>query len=276
MTLSERIEQSTAYVAEQLGDLKPEVGMILGSGLGEYADCLEEAIKIPYGDIPGFLRSTVEGHEGQFVVGKRGGLTVLAMQGRFHYYEGYSQQEITMPVRVMRKLGIETLVVTNAAGGVNTAFAEGALMLIADHINYSGQNPLIGANLDEFGPRFPDMSNVYTPVLRKRLLERTESEGIDLAQGVYAMFSGPCYETPAEVRFARAMGADAVGMSTVPETMVAAHAGMQVLGISCITNMAAGILDAPLHHGEVVETANRVRKTFTRVLDLVLEVVVER
>jgi len=275
MTLSERIAASTAYIAEQLGGLKPRVGMILGSGLGDYANELENAVKIPYADIPGFLRSTVEGHEGQFVAGTRGGVTILAMQGRFHYYEGYTQQETTIPVRVMRKLGIDTLVVTNAAGGINTAFAEGALMLITDHINFSGQNPLIGQNLDEFGPRFPDMTNVYTPALRKALLAKTDGEGIDLAQGIYVMFSGPCYETPAEIRFARTMGADAVGMSTVPEAMVAAHAGMQVLGISCITNMAAGVLDQPLDHSEVMETAERVRSTFTRVLDLTLGIIAE-
>ena len=272
MTLSQRIADSTEYVKEKLKGFKPQVGMILGSGLGDYADDFEDPIYIPYGDIPGFLRSTVEGHAGRFVAGKRGGVPILAMQGRFHYYEGYSQQEITMPVRLMKKLGIDTLFVTNAAGGINTNFAEGALMLITDHINYSGQNPLIGENLEEFGFRFPDMSNIYTPELRKKLLEKTKAEGIDLAQGVYVFFTGPSYETPAEIRFARIMGGDAVGMSTAPETIVASHAKMKVLGISCITNMAAGVLDAPLNHEEVMETANRVKKTFTRVLDLALTV----
>jgi len=275
MTLSKRIEESTAYIKSKLGDLAPRVGLILGSGLGDYANSLEGAVKIPYADIPGFLTSTVEGHAGQFVAGRRGGMTVLAMQGRFHFYEGYAQSEITIPVRVMSKLGIDTLVVTNAAGGVNTSFAEGALVAITDHINYSGQNPLIGQNLDEFGPRFPDMTNIYTKALRTRLLEKTSAEGIDLAEGVYVMFSGPSYETPAEIRFTRAMGGDVVGMSTVPEAIVASHCGMRVLGISCVTNMAAGVLDQPLDHSEVVETANRVHSTFVRVLDLALETVQE-
>jgi len=270
MTLLERIEKSTAYIQQKLGGQHPQVGMILGSGLGDYADTLEQAIQIPYGEIPGFLHSTVEGHKGQLVIGQRGGRTILAMQGRFHYYEGYCQQEITIPVRVMKKLGIETVVITNAAGGVNAAFAEGALMVIADHINYSGQNPLIGKNLDEFGPRFPDMTHVYDPALRKRLIETAAAEGINLAEGVYIMFSGPNYETPAEIRFCRAIGADAVGMSTVPEAIVAAHCGIRVLGISCITNMAAGMTGAALNHEEVMETSTRVKKTFTRVLDIVL------
>jgi len=270
MTLLERIERSTAYIQQKLGGQQPQVGMILGSGLGDYADTLEQAIQIPYAEIPGFLHSTVEGHKGQLVIGQRGDRTILAMQGRFHYYEGYCQQEITIPVRVMKKLGIETVVITNAAGGVNAAFAEGALMVIADHINYSGQNPLIGKNLDEFGPRFPDMTHVYDPALRKRLMETAAAEGIDLAEGVYIMFSGPNYETPAEIRFCRAIGADAVGMSTVPEAIVAAHCGMRVLGISCITNMAAGMTGAALNHEEVMETSTRVKKTFTRVLDIVL------
>ena len=270
MNLSKRIEESTTYIQSKLGHLKPQVGLILGSGLGAYADDLEDAICIPYADIPGFLTSTVEGHAGQFVAGRRCGVTVLAMQGRFHFYEGYSQQEITIPVRVMRKLGIDTLFITNAAGGVNTSYGEGALVVLTDHINYSGQNPLIGHNLDEFGPRFPDMSTVYNPELREKVLELASAEGIALAQGVYVMFSGPCYETPAEVRFARIMGGDLVGMSTVPEAIVANHCGMRVLGISCVTNMAAGVLDQPLDHSEVMETATRVRKTFVRVLDLAL------
>ena len=273
MSISNRITESTAYIQSKLGNLKPQVGLILGSGLGAYANDLDDAVCIPYGDIPGFLTSTVEGHAGQFVAGKRNGVTVLAMQGRFHFYEGYSQQEITIPVRVMKKLGIDTIFITNAAGGVNTDFGEGALMVITDHINYSGANPLIGPNLDEFGPRFPDVSYVYTPALRAKVLELAEKDGIKLRQGVYVMFSGPNYETPAEVRFARTMGGDAVGMSTAPEAIVAAHCGMRVLGISCITNMAAGVLDQPLDHSEVTETANRVHSTFIRLLDLALTAV---
>jgi len=275
MDYKTRIEESAAYIKVRLGTLRPQVGLILGSGLGAYADDLEDQIHIPYADIPGFLTSTVEGHVGRFVAGRRGGMTVLAMQGRFHYYEGYSQQETTIPVRVMKKLGIDTLVITNAAGGVNTSFAEGALMVITDHINFSGQNPLIGPNLDEFGPRFPDMTTIYDSALRTQLIDRAKAEGIDLDRGVYVMFSGPNYETPAEVRFARIMGGDVVGMSTVPEAIVAYHAKMRVLGISCVTNMAAGVLDQPLHHGEVVEVANRVHGTFVRVLDLALGVIAE-
>ncbi|MCL2368354.1 MAG: purine-nucleoside phosphorylase [Oscillospiraceae bacterium] len=273
MTLLERINTSTSYLESKLEGRKPQVGMILGSGLGDYADQLENPIAIPYADIPGFLSSTVEGHRGQFMVGEREGKMIIAMQGRFHYYEGYSQAEITMPVRVMKKLGVETLFITNAAGGINLSFAEGALMVISDHINFSGQNPLIGPNLDEFGPRFPDMTRVYTKELREAVISSAKSEGIELQEGVYIMYSGPNYETPAEIRFMRTMGGDAVGMSTAPEAIVAAQAGLRVLGISCITNMAAGVLDQPLDHAEVMITAERVRKTFTRVLDLALTVI---
>jgi len=275
MSLLARIEESAAYIRSKLGALQPTVGLILGSGLGAYADDLEDQIIIPYGEIPGFFVSTVVGHKGQLLAGRRGGLTVLAMQGRSHYYEGHTQAEITLPVRVMKLLGIDTLIITNAAGGVNEAFAEGALMVINDHINFSGQNPLIGPNLNDFGPRFPAMTKVYDKNLRNRVLEKAKAEGITLNEGVYMMFSGPCYETAAEVRFARIAGADAVGMSTVPEVIVAAHADMRVLGISCITNMGAGMLDQHLSHGEVEEVAKRVRGTFVRVLDLALSIIKE-
>jgi len=275
MLLRDRIEQSVEYLQRKLGGYSPQVAMILGSGLGEYADALINRIEIPYEEIPGFPISTVEGHKGQFVVGERKGITVLAMQGRFHYYEGYSQQEITLPVRVMKRLGIETLFITNAAGGVNLSFAEGALMVITDHINFSFGNPLVGENLAEYGPRFPDLTTVYTPNLREKVIDKALDHGIQLDQGVYVMFSGPNYETPAEVRLARFMGADAVGMSTVPEAIVAAHSGMRVLGLSCITNMAAGVLETPLNHDDVVNVAARVRVNFIQVLDLSLEVVGE-
>lgn len=271
MSISERIAAATTYVKAQLAHRKPLIAMILGSGLGDYAHGLENPIYISYNDIPGFLQSTVEGHAGQFVIGEKFGKTVLAMQGRFHFYEGYSQEEITIPVRVMKALGIDLLLITNAAGGVNVNFTEGALMLITDHINFSGTNPLMGKNLDEFGPRFPDMSTVYCPQLRQQLLSATKKAGITLEQGVYMFFSGPCYETPAEVRFARFCGGDAVGMSTVPEAIVAAHCQMKVLGISCITNMAAGVLEQALDHGDVIEVAKRVKADFTQVLDLVVE-----
>jgi len=270
MELTKRIDEAAAYIRSKLGDRKPQVGLILGSGLGAYADDLEDAVCIPYSEIPGFLVSTVEGHRGQLVAGRRAGMSVLAMQGRFHYYEGYSQQEITLPVRVMKSLGIGDLIITNAAGGINESFGEGVLMLITDHINYSGQNPLIGPNLSSFGPRFPAMTKVYDPVLRRRLQDAAKAEGIDLREGIYTMYSGPNYETPAEIRFFRAIGADAVGMSTVPEVIVAAHCDMRVLGISCITNMAAGMSDVHLSHAEVEATASRVRGTFIRVVDLAL------
>ena len=273
MSLSKRIEESAAYIQSKLGGLTPKVGLILGSGLGGYADTLEGAVQIPYGEIPGFLVTTVEGHRGQLVAGSRAGVCVLAMQGRSHFYEGYAQDEITLPVRVMKKLGIETIIITNAAGGVNETFAEGALMVINDHINFSGCNPLTGPNLSEFGTRFPAMTKVYDPGLRRRVMEKAQAEGIQLTEGVYMMFSGPNYETPAEIRFARIIGADAVGMSTVPEVIVAAHAEMRVLGISCITNMAAGMRDEHLSHSEVEDVAKRVHSTFVRVLDLALAVI---
>lgn len=245
----------------------PEIGIILGSGLGDYADNIEDKMCIPYGELPNFPVSTVSGHSGQFVIGKIHGKMVIAMQGRVHYYEGYSQRQITLPVRIMKHLGIKKMVITNAAGGVNEKFEPGTLMMISDHINYSGSNPLLGENMDELGPRFPDISNTYPKEYRSRLKELAASQGISLKEGVYMMFSGPCYETPAEVRMARAVGADAVGMSTVPEAIVCAHMGIPVLGISCITNLAAGILDQPLDHEEVIETADRVKKIFIQVLD---------
>lgn len=258
-------------IIRQRTDLVPEVGMILGSGLGDYADRIENPVKIPYQDIPNFPVSTVAGHAGQFVLGNRNGKTVIAMQGRIHYYEGYTQRQITLPVRIMKRLGIRNMLLTNASGGVNLSFAPGTLMMISDHINYSGSNPLLGPNFEIDGPRFPDMSLVYPKELRDKLRQCAAREGIALQEGVYMMFSGPCYETPAEVRMARTLGADAVGMSTVPEGIVCAHCGIPVLGISCITNYAAGILDQPLSHQEVVETAARVKDTFVQVVDLILK-----
>lgn len=258
-------------IIRQRTDLVPEVGMILGSGLGDYADRIENPVKIPYQDIPNFPVSTVAGHTGQFVLGNRNGKTVIAMQGRIHYYEGYTQRQITLPVRIMKRLGVQNMLLTNACGGVNRSFAPGTLMMISDHINYSGSNPLLGPNFEIDGPRFPDVSRVYPKELRDKLRQCAAREGIALQEGVYMMFSGPCYETPAEVRMARTLGADAVGMSTVPEGIVCAHCGIPVLGISCITNYAAGILDQPLSHQEVVETAARVKDTFVQVVDLILK-----
>ncbi|MGL4572953.1 MAG: purine-nucleoside phosphorylase [Clostridium sp.] len=261
MDLSNTAKATADFILEK-SKYKPEIGLILGSGLGSLADLIEEPEFYPYEELPNFPVSTVQGHEGRLVIGKLEGKIVVAMQGRFHFYEGYSMQVITFPVRVMKMLGVEKLIVTNAAGSVNTEFEPGDLMIITDHINYSGANPLIGKNLDDFGPRFPDMSSAYSPSLRAIAKETAKNLGINIKEGVYTMFSGPTYETPAEVKMARIFGSDAVGMSTVPEVIVANHSGMEVLGISCLTNMAAGILDQPLNHAEVIETSNKVKKSF--------------
>ncbi len=261
----QKIQEAKAYLSDTIG-FEPQIGLILGSGLGVLADEIENPIKIAYENIPHFPVSTVEGHAGQFVAGDLEGRKVIAMQGRFHYYEGYSMQEITFPVRVMAALGVKNLLVTNAAGGANVSYIPGDLMLITDHINFTGTNPLIGKNYEELGPRFPDCSEIYDKTLNKQIEDIAKNQGIRLQRGVYQMNPGPTYETPAEVRMARVLGADAVGMSTVPEAIVARHAGIKVTGISCITNMAAGILDQPLHHGEVVETANMVKKTFIQLV----------
>jgi len=241
---------------------KPEIGLILGSGLGSLADAIEDAEYYNYADIPNFPTSTVEGHAGRLVIGKLGNKQVVAMQGRFHYYEGYAMQETTFPVRVMKALGVETVFVTNAAGGANKDFKPGDLMIITDHINFGGYNPLIGANDDRLGVRFPDMSKAYTPEYIEVAKQCAKDLNINIKEGVYTFFTGPTYETPAEVRMARIMGADAVGMSTAPEVIVASHSNLKVVGISCITNMAAGILDQPLNHEEVIETTQRVKQEF--------------
>ena len=247
------------------------IGLILGSGLGGYAGRLEHVRTLSYAEIPGFPVSAVPGHAGRFVVGERFGKTVIAMQGRFHFYEGYAPAMLALGVRAMRRLGVETLLVTNAAGGVNLSYRPGTLMAISDHINFARVNPLIGENDDGFGPRFPDQSRVYDPALRAGLLRVAKEEGVDVKEGVYMMFTGPCFETPAEIRMARTLGADAVGMSTVPEAIAATHCGMRVLGISLITNMAAGILDQKLTHEEVQETANLAAQRFERLVDAAIE-----
>jgi len=267
----QKIKETQSFLAEKIG-FEPEIGMILGSGLGILADEIENPIKIKYEEIPHFPVSTVEGHAGQFVAGDLEGRKVIAMQGRFHFYEGYTMQEVTFPVRVMVALGIKNLMVTNAAGGANVSYIPGDLMLITDHINFAGTNPLIGKNYDELGPRFPDCSEIYDKAINNEIKEIAKGLNIRLQEGVYQMNQGPTYETPAEVRMARAFGADAVGMSTVPEAIVARHAGIKVTGVSCITNMAAGILDQPLHHGEVVETANMVKKTFIQLVRSIVPV----
>ena len=270
MDLTKKIMLAAEYIQTRT-TLRPSIGLILGSGLGDFADTLEDAVRIPYSEIPNFPVPTVPGHSGAMVFGKKCGQTVVVLQGRIHYYEGLSQQEITLPVRVLAALGVKALVLTNACGGVNVSFRPGDLMLISDHINFSGANPLIGPNLDAFGPRFPDMSDLYTADLRRAIKEKAAEAGISLQEGVYAMYSGPNYESPAEIRMFRMMGADAVGMSTVPEAIVAAHCGMDVVGISCITNMAAGVLPQKLNHQEVVETAALVHDKFQKLLTLVID-----
>ena len=257
------VKQSADFIKNKL-DATPEIGLILGSGLGVLADEIENPIVIPYSDIPNFPVSTVHGHAGQLVIGTLEGKTVVAMQGRFHFYEGYSMDKVTFPVRVMKLLGVEKLIVTNAAGGVNESFKPGDLMLISDHINFMGTNPLIGPNDDRFGTRFPDMSNPYDKEFMALARKIAGELNIKIQEGVYVGNTGPTYETPAEVRMARVLGGDAVGMSTVPEVIVANHSGMRVLGISCITNMAAGILDQPLDHDEVIETTEKVKHDFLR------------
>ena len=265
----ERIECAAARVLEALGTA--EIGVILGSGLGDYAESMTGASRLAYSEIPGFPRSTVPGHAGMLLCGALHGKRVVMMQGRFHYYEGYSMQDVTLPVRVMQKMGVKTLIVTNACGGVNLDYRPGDLMVISDYLTLTGVNPLMGRNLDAFGPRFPDMSCVFDKGLRALAHETAQKQGFTLQEGVYCQFPGPCYETPAEIRMARILGADAVGMSTVPEAVAARHGGMRVLGIGCITNMAAGILDQPLCHEEVTETANRVKDRFKGLLDGVME-----
>ncbi|HEY2421981.1 MAG TPA: purine-nucleoside phosphorylase [Neobacillus sp.] len=257
----EKIQKAAGFLKEKYPQT-PKIGLILGSGLGVLADEIENPVKIPYNEIPDFPISTVEGHAGQLVFGVLNGVEVVAMQGRFHYYEGYSFDKVTFPVRVMKNLGVEMLIVTNAAGGVNESFSPGDLMIITDHINFMGANPLIGPNDSRLGVRFPDMSEAYSKELRAMAKETAKRLSISIREGVYFGFTGPVYETPAEIRMVRTLGGDAVGMSTVPEVIVARHGGLKVLGISCITNMAAGILDQPLAHEEVIETTEKVKENF--------------
>lgn len=267
MSLHDQLQETVDAIRQRAGQrAAPRVGIILGSGLGDFADTFEDRVAIPYRELPHLPHSSVPGHAGRLVLGKLGGEPVVAMQGRVHYYEGYSPERVAYPARVLCKLGIRTLVVTNAAGCVNMAMRPGDLMAITDHLNLSGWNPLNGHNDDRLGPRFPDMSTAYSPRLLELLLSTAASQGVDVRRGVYAMLSGPSYETPAEIRMLRVLGADAVGMSTVPEVIVASHMGVPVAGISCITNLAAGIGHKPLSHEEVAETANRVRDVFARLL----------
>jgi len=261
----DKLKEAANYINNRIGE-NPQIGMILGSGLGVLADDVKDAIKIDYADIPHFPVSTVEGHSGQLVSGTLNNKRVLILQGRFHYYEGYPMSKVVFPIRVMKLLGIENLIVTNAAGGINKSFTPGDLMTISDHIMMRGDNPLRGENFDEFGPRFSDMSDAYSKKVRKMVKGVAARQSISLKEGVYLYMPGPSFETPAEIKLASLLGADAVGMSTAPEVITAAHAGMTVLGISCITNMASGILDQPLNHLEVMETGEKVRGTFLKLI----------
>lgn len=263
MTLIEKLDESAAYIRSRIGSRKPELAIVLGSGLGDLADSLEDAAVIDYHDIPHFPVSTVPGHKGRLVTGMLEGRCITCMQGRFHYYEGWSMQECVYPVQTFRHLGIEKLFLTNAAGCVNTDWKPGDLMIITDHIKLMGDSPLRGANPDELGPRFFDMSSAWDPEAREAALKAAGECGIEVRQGVYMLFGGPQFETPAEIRMARILGADAVGMSTVPEAIAASQMGMKTLGISCLTNMGAGILKQKLNHEEVLETGERVKATFT-------------
>jgi purine-nucleoside phosphorylase len=260
-----QIQETVAAIRARYQE-PPTLGLILGSGLGPYADTFEQRTAIPFEELPHFPRSTVLGHSGNLVLGRAEGVPVAAMQGRVHFYEGYSMKDVVYPVRVLGALGIRQLIVTNAAGGVNVSFRPGDLMLITDHINLMGANPLIGPNIQELGDRFPDMSDPYNLALRESALRAAEKSNVRLREGVYLGLSGPSYETPAEIRMLRTLGADAVGMSTVPEVIAANHMGIRVLGISCITNMAAGILSQKLTHQEVMDTTERVKDQFVSLL----------
>ncbi len=266
----ERVEAAAAAVRARCGEV-PRTAVVLGSGLGDFADTLRNAAVFPYESLPHWPPSRVVGHAGRLAVGDVGGRRVAALAGRVHFYEGHDLATVVFATRVMGRLGVKHLILTNAAGGINTGFARGALMAIDDHINLLGSNPLVGPNDDRFGPRFPDMSEVYSARLRGIAGEAARARGVALSHGVYVGVHGPSYETPAEIRFFRAIGADAVGMSTVPEAIAARHMGIEVLGISCITNMAAGVLPQPLVHDEVMETARQVRGAFISLLEGIIE-----
>jgi purine-nucleoside phosphorylase len=262
----EQVEAAAAHLRSRCGRL-PDTAVVLGSGLGDFADTLDDAVVFPYSALPHWPASTVAGHPGKLVIGNVSGRRVAALAGRAHLYEGHPMASVVFATRVMSRLGVRRLILTNAAGGLNTGFAQGALMVIDDHINLLGSNPLVGPNDERFGARFPDMSEVYSRHLRAIADEVARTKGLSLEHGVYAALLGPSYETPAEIRYLRTIGADAVGMSTVPEAIAARHVGLEVLGISCITNMAAGVLPQPLVHDEVMETARRVRGSFGALLE---------
>jgi purine-nucleoside phosphorylase len=265
-----KLAEEAAKSVLQGTPLRPQIGLVLGSGLGGFADSLADATRVSYADIPAFPRSTAIGHAGQMVIGKVGAVPVAVMQGRVHLYEGYSAQEVAFPMRVFGRMGIRAVILTNAAGGINLKYQQGALVPISDHINLQGANPLTGANDDRLGVRFPDMTHAYEKSYRELAREEAGKLGMHLHEGVYAALLGPSYETPAEIRYLRTIGADLVGMSTAFEVIAARHMGIKVLAISCVTNMAAGILDQPLSHQEVMETGERVKTGFEALLRAVL------
>ena len=264
-SLYERAEHAARIIRSRT-KLEPRIAIVLGSGLGGFADDFAEPVGIPYEEIPGFATSTAQGHAGRLVIGKVDEVPVLAMQGRVHYYEGYSLEQVTFPIRTFSLLGVKTIILTNASGGINVQLGQGTLMVISDHLNLMGDNPLRGPNDERFGPRFPDMSAVYAPELQEIVVAEAKAIEVEVRRGIYGALSGPSYETPSEIHLLRTLGADAVGMSTVPEAIVARHMGLEVLGISCITNMAAGIGDEPINHEEVMATGDRVRETFAKLL----------
>ena len=268
--LDEKVKESLAYIAT-ITPLRPEIALVLGSGLGKLASVITEKTEINYQDIPHFCSSTAPGHVGKLIFGKLGAVEVVCMQGRIHYYEGYGMEQTVYPVRVLAKMGIKYLLLSNASGGINLSFKPGDLMLLTDHINFMGINPLVGANEASFGVRFSDMSYAYKPALRQIALEAAAELGEDLKQGVYLACSGPSYETPAEIRMFRQWGADAVGMSTVPEVIVANHSGIKTIAISCVSNMAAGILDQPLTEEEVLETGEKSSQRFCALMTRIVE-----
>ena len=263
---TDRIDKAYTFLSEKTSQ-RPEVCIVLGSGLGSYAESFEDAEVLTYGDIPGFPVSTVPGHAGRLIFGRKHGVSIVCMQGRFHCYEGYTAGETVIPLRTLIKLGVKKLLITNAAGGINTSYHAGDIMILKDHINFTFLNPLVGPNLDDFGPRFPDMSYAYDKELSGALLRAADENGIAVHEGVYAMMKGPSFESPAEIRALRILGADAVGMSSVPEIVAAAHAGVKSCALSCITNMAAGILDQPLTHEEVMETGRIAADAIKTIID---------
>jgi len=270
ISLYDRASEAARYIVAKATTRKPRVAVVLGSGLGGVAAAVEDGVEIPYSEIPHFVASTVQGHEGKLIIGACGGVDVVLMKGRVHFYEGYSMEEVTLPVRVFNLMGIRSLILTNAAGGAAPHLLAGSLMAITDHINLMGENPLRGPNDERFGPRFPDMTGVYTPSYVEAAHDVAREIGVVLHEGVYMAVRGPTYETPSEIRMMRKLGADAVGMSTVPETAVARHCGMNVLAISCITNVAAGLTSAEINHNEVITVGERAGR---QLADLIVRVI---